>query len=329
MSRLKENLSSDEALHDKNNLIIWQTANQRIERAKKQPIPQKLFGTLWYESEICFLFSDTNVGKTILALQIANSITSGKAIKGFEMNALTQMVIVFDFEMNDKQFEKRCSNNYKDHYCFDDKLKLATINNDFIDYDDSDKQMHNAIEKAIVGSKSKIVVIDNITYLNKDTSKGDRALELMKLLKRMKSQHQLSILVLAHCVKRDKSRPLVKDNMAGSSNLQNFADSMFALGRGDDNTRYIKQLKSRFDSIYFGGENVIVLHIEEIDNLLQMTFDKYDDESNYLTKISIEDKEQLADEIRVYKKKYPNKSIREIEKDLGVSKSRVHRALKE
>ena len=329
MSRLKENLSSDEALHDKNNLIIWQTANQRIERAKKQPIPQKLFGTLWYESEICFLFSDTNVGKTILALQIANSITSGKAIKGFEMNALTQMVIVFDFEMNDKQFEKRCSNNYKDHYCFDEKLKLATINNDFIDYDDSDKQMHNAIEKAIVGSKSKIVVIDNITYLNKDTSKGDRALELMKLLKRMKSQHQLSILVLAHCVKRDKSRPLVKDNMAGSSNLQNFADSMFALGRGDDNTRYIKQLKSRFDSIYFGGENVIVLHIEEIDNLLQMTFDKYDDESNYLTKVSVEDKEQLANEIREYKKKYPNKSIRDIEIDLGVSKGRIQRALKE
>lgn len=329
MSRLKENLSSDEALHDKDNLLIWETANQRIERAKKQPIPQKLFDTLWYESEICFLFSDTNVGKTILALQIANSITRGIAIKGFEMNALTQMVIVFDFEMNDKQFEKRCSDNYKDHYFFDDKLIIARMNDDFIDYDDTDKQMHNAIEKAIIGSKSKIVIIDNITFLNKDTSKGDRALELMKLLKRMKSQHQLSILVLAHCVKRDKSRPLVKDNMAGSSNLQNFADSMFALGRGDDNTRYVKQLKSRFDSIYFGGENVIVLHIEEIDNLLQMTFDKYDDESNYLTKISIEDKEQLADEIRVYKKKYPNKSIREIEKDLGVSKSRVHRALKE
>ena len=329
MSRLKESLSSDEALHDKNDLIIWQTANQRIERAKKQPIPQKLFGTLWYESEICFLFSDTNVGKTILALQIANSITSGKAIKGFEMNALTQMVIVFDFEMNDKQFEKRCSNNYKDHYCFDEKLKLATINNDFIDYDDSDKQMHNAIEKAIVGSKSKIVIIDNITFLNKDTSKGDRALELMKLLKRMKSQHQLSILVLAHCVKRDKSRPLVKDNMAGSSNLQNFADSMFALGRGDDNTRYIKQLKSRFDSIYFGAENVIVLQIKEIDNFLQMTFDKYDDESNYLTKVSFEDKEQMDNEIRAYKKKYPNKSYREIVSDLNVSKGRVQRALKE
>ncbi len=101
MSSLKESLSSDEALHDKNDLIIWQTANQRIERAKKQPIPQKLFGTLWYESEICLLFSDTNVGKTILALQIANSITSGKAIKNFEMNASTQTVIMFDFELND------------------------------------------------------------------------------------------------------------------------------------------------------------------------------------------------------------------------------------
>ena len=329
MSILKESLSSDEALHDKNNLLIWETANQRIERAKKQPIPQKLFDTLWYESEICLLFSRTNLGKTMLALQIANSITSGKTIKGFEMNASTQTVIMFDFELNDKQFEKRCSNNYKDHYFFDDKLIIAKMNDDFIDYDDDNKQMLNEIEKTIIDCKAKIVIIDNITYLNKDTSKGDNALELMKLLKRMKSKHQLSILVLAHTVKGDASRPLVTDNMAGSSNLQNFADSMFALGSGDYDTRYIKQLKSRFDSIYFGGDNVIVLKIKEIDNFLQMTFDKYDDESNYLTKVSFEDKEQMDNEIRAYKKKYPNKSYREIVSDLNVSKGRVQRALKE
>ena len=39
MSSLEKSLSSDEALHDKDNLLIWETANQRIERAKKQPIP--------------------------------------------------------------------------------------------------------------------------------------------------------------------------------------------------------------------------------------------------------------------------------------------------
>ncbi len=67
------------------------TAAAWIESAKHKAIPKKLFQEFWYESEICFLFADTNVGKSILAVQIANSVANGQA------EADAQKVLYFDF----------------------------------------------------------------------------------------------------------------------------------------------------------------------------------------------------------------------------------------
>ena len=70
-----------------------------------QPIPNQLFDAFWHEGEICFLVGDTNTAKSILALQIANSIASGVPIPGFTMQA-SQPVIYMDFESSPKQFQK-------------------------------------------------------------------------------------------------------------------------------------------------------------------------------------------------------------------------------
>jgi len=59
------------------------TAQQWIEEAKLRPIPKMLFDVFWFEGEICILFADTNLGKSILGVQIGNSISKGEAIRGF------------------------------------------------------------------------------------------------------------------------------------------------------------------------------------------------------------------------------------------------------
>lgn len=51
--------------------------------------------------------TNTNLGKSILAVQIADSISEGESIRGFKLEAEKQKVLSFDFEMSDKQFEKR------------------------------------------------------------------------------------------------------------------------------------------------------------------------------------------------------------------------------
>jgi len=65
---------SKEAKADKG-LFKVRTANEWIELAKDRPVPKMLFGELWFEGELCILFSDTNLGKSILAVQIGNKAT--------------------------------------------------------------------------------------------------------------------------------------------------------------------------------------------------------------------------------------------------------------
>ena len=55
-----------------------ETANKWILDASKIPSPKQLFGSLWNSGELSVLFADTGVGKTILAMQIADCVTTGR-----------------------------------------------------------------------------------------------------------------------------------------------------------------------------------------------------------------------------------------------------------
>lgn len=54
-------------------LLVIKPANQWLHEASVRPIPRMLFDELWFEGELCILFADTNVGKSILAVQIADA----------------------------------------------------------------------------------------------------------------------------------------------------------------------------------------------------------------------------------------------------------------
>ena len=111
-------------------LLTVKTANLWIEQAKTRPIPQMLFGEFWFEGELCILFADTNLGKSILAVQISNTISKGEQIDGFKLEARKQPIIYCDFELSDKQFENRYSIDFSDHYIWDDNFIRVEINPD-------------------------------------------------------------------------------------------------------------------------------------------------------------------------------------------------------
>jgi RecA-family ATPase len=87
-----------------------------------------LFGKFWYEGELCILFADSNLGKSILAVQIANSINTGIPIVPFEFEAERQPVLYYDFELTSKQLEARYSRDFTDHYAFRDDLYRGQLN---------------------------------------------------------------------------------------------------------------------------------------------------------------------------------------------------------
>ena len=228
-------------------LLKVRKASEVIEESKNTPIPKMMFSELLNEGELCVLYGETGAGKSILAVQIADSISKGNNIEGFKNESEPQLVGYLDCELSDKQFENRYSNNYSDHYHWDDNMLRIGIDSDNIPEKDFEKQLMNSIEDAISQHGIKFFIIDNITYLDDELDKGKKALPIIKSLKSLKRKYGLTMLVLGHTPKRDSSRPIVRNDLAGSRNILNFIDSAFAIGESsqDKSTRYIKQIKER------------------------------------------------------------------------------------
>lgn len=268
-------------------LFSVKTANQAIKDAKKRPPLRYLFGQLWCEGDLSILCADTNVGKTILAMQIADAISSGRpATMGLAVNALPQKLAYFDFELSEMQFRKRYSDSNGNDYQFSPNLLRVEINPD-ADYPNGssfEDFLKMSLEQLIVLHEVKIIIIDNITFLSNELEKANGALPLMKWLKAIGRKYGLSILILAHTPKRPASSPITFNDVAGSKMLSNFADSIFAIGVSakDPKVRYIKELKQRNEEKRYDAANVIVCEIEKPSNFLQFVFRGYGVESDYL-----------------------------------------------
>jgi predicted DNA binding protein len=313
-----------------NELFIIKPANEWIELAKNTPVPRMLFGQLWFENELCILFADTNLGKSILAVQIGNSISKGEAVKGFALEAGKQPVLYFDFELSRKQFEGRYSDNYTNHYRFDPNFLRSEINPDSEIPAETDFEAYlgRKLERALSDTDAKVLIIDNLTYLRSGTETAKDALPLMKSLKALKSKYNLSILALAHTPKRDLSKPITRNDLQGSKMLINFCDSSFAIGESftDNSLRYIKQIKQRNCELVYDADNVAVCEIVKQFNFLQFEFVGYGAEKEYLRVPSDRDKNEL--EAKAKQLKAEGKSIRDIAQILNISKSQVDRLIK-
>jgi RecA-family ATPase len=317
-------------------LFKIQSANKWIEQAKTTSTPFMLFSELWHENELCIMFADTNVGKSIIAVQIGDSISKGESIKGFKLETDSQKVLYFDFELTAKQFETRYSikneesMKLENHYQFNDNFKRVEINPDADIPEDSKFEdfLIESLEKSVVETNGKVLIIDNITYLNNENEKARNALPLMKQLKALKSKHDLSILVLAHTPKRDSSKPLNKNDLAGSKMLINFCDSCFAIGEShnDNRLRYIKQLKARNTEIVYHEDNVAICQLYKTHNFLEFCFISTSTEAEHLKKVSNEDRDEIIQRVKELSEK--GMSQRAIANELGISVGAVNKYIK-
>jgi RecA-family ATPase len=327
VQELREKLEKEK---ENKGLFRVMPANKWIEQAKTRPIPEMLFSKLWFESELCILFADTNLGKSILAVQIGNSISKGEPIHGFKMEAEMQPVLYFDFELSDKQFENRYSENFQNHYRFDNNFIRVEINPDaeIPDKGGFENFLNRSLEQSITETGAKILIIDNLTFLKNETEKAKDALPLMKYLKALKSKHGLSILALAHTPKRDLSKPVTRNDLQGSKMLINFCDSAFAIGESfqDKNLRYIKQIKARNSEIIYDTENIIVCQIHKPFNFLQFEFIGFGNEQEHLKNLSKEDRDAIIEKVKELGKQ--NRSQRQIAAELSISLGAVNKYLR-
>lgn len=294
------------------------SANQTIIDAKQMPNPESLWLSLFIEGENCCLFADSNVGKSIYAVQIGTEI------------AKRQKVLYFDFEQSDKQFQLRYTDENGNLFRFPDNLFRVTINPEKYNCDSFEDSITTDIENAVIQTDAKILIIDNLSYLCIAAEKSDLAGRLMQRLVGLKKQYGLSILVLAHTPKRPLTEPITQNHLAGSKKLFNFFDSAFAIGKSakDPNLRYIKQIKVRSvikDCPLYDADNVIVCSIEKENAFLQFVQIGFATEREHLKEQSETDREQLSENVKDLSRE--GKSVRDIARELNISKSTVQRIL--
>jgi len=322
-------LSSNEP----DNFFIVQTANRWLEQAKLRPIPKMLFDVFWHEGELCILFADTNLGKSILAVQIGDSISRGEPIKMMRMQAKKQSVLYFDFELSDKQYEARYSRDYTEHYEFASSFYRSEINMDAElpgRFESNEAFLNYSLEKSIQETGAKVVIVDNITYLKEENERARNALPLMKHLKKLKNTYGLSILALAHTPKRNHAIPLNKNDLQGSKMLINFCDSSFVIGESqkENGLRYLKQIKARNTEILFDSEYVIECEIDKPKNFLRFQVLGYGEERNHLKVYSDSEKTVLEENIIELKNSTESLSDREIARRLDTNHRKVARVWK-
>ena len=268
------------------------------------------------------LFGVTNVGKSILAIQIGEEI----ARSGIK-------VIYFDYEMTMQQLSDRyCNEDCTKHYQFSDNLIRPIM-----DYDISQnfkvrcERLFKRMEEAVEKQDIKVFIVDNITSLNNKLSSSDHAAKFILQFKSIVNKLGASVLLIGHTPKETlNNRILTLDRLAGSKNISNFIDACFGVGKvkndNNGNTVYIKQLKARSCPITLNENRVLVCTLKKReDEFLGYEEEGFDVEKNLL-KGNMEITSQKEEAYRIYSE---NKSYRKTAKIIGVTDKTVKSWIKE
>lgn len=314
---IKTRMSSgqSETGHCEIGMFNIKSANQTIAEAAARPNPKKMWFSLWQEGELSCLFADSNLGKSVYATQIGVAIAStGKK------------VLLFDLEMSDKQFQLRYTDaatgqlfKFPETFYRVEMSSSADIEGDF------EECIVNDIERCIEETGSRVVIVDNLTWLAGKAEKGDVAAALMQRLSKIKNNYGASMLIVSHTNKRDLSRPLTQNDLTGSKKLYNFFDGVFAIGPSSkgETLRYVKQLKNRTGEIDYGSDNVMLASLEKIGAFLCFRDMGFSTEREHLRERSQDDEDQMDAMVKANFE--AGLTIEESASKLGIGKSTVQR----
>ena len=289
------------------------TVNDMMKDTANAPDPIALVKNLWNEGEMACLFAESNVGKSIFAVQIAGKI------------AETQKVLYFDCELDDKQFQGRYTHpDTSEMHIFPENFLRATIAPERLREGDFCKNFLDDLEEETLRIGAKVIILDNLSYACITSEKGDDAGNFMLRMSQIKKRYGWSILVIAHTPKIQPYSPITSNDLAGSKKLFNFFDSVFALGKTrDEGIRYLKQLKYRAGEFTFSEKEVAVFElIKARDGNLLLEYLKRGEEVKLLNRPSAYTPEQAAEVMRLTKEGF---AIRSISERTGISRNTVNR----
>jgi len=313
---IKEEIEKAKRAPKRCGLLAIKSANAWIEDSIRTPDPKMYFHNLIVQFENTVIFAASNVGKSILAIQIAEDI------------AHSEKILYVDLELSAKQFQMRYSDiSTGEIHIFPSNFTRAEIDPELIVGADLEQEILDSIEEAAKRG-TKFFVIDNITFICNDSEKGATAGSFMMKLIRLKKKYNLTTIVIAHTPKRRGWEPITQNDLAGSAKLINFFDAGIALARSakDNNLRYLKQVKVRTGEYQYDAENVIIYDVVKVDGFLRFEHQGYAKEDDHLK--SREGSDDYDEIIEILKLQRDGKTVREIADLLDMASTTVFRRIK-
>lgn len=297
-------------------LLICEDLMEGCRRALAEPDPLPLYKELWFANEVCIFFASTNLGKTVLAMQILMKLSKD----GYR-------VLLADFEMSWKQVQMRLTENGVLHDvegCF----MRAHVNPRAYNFETFEDDVFDEFKKLIIEKRIQILVVDNLSKICNDSEKPYAAGRFMQKLWTLRDELKISILVIAHTPKKFDFTPLTINDLAGSARISNFCDSAFALGKSSQGTdmRYLIQLKTRSSAFIYPASNVLSLRLTKEGGWLHFEEEGTCRETDHINRMD----EDYQDNLRQQCQELSDggKSYREIAKELGINPTKVYRLLK-
>lgn len=303
-------IASSEEQGSQNKTFYCPTANEVMREAMKEKIPNELFYNMFYEKDLCCLFAATNLGKSVLAMDIADQLS----YKNYK-------VLYLDFELSKIQFGIRYSESGLP-YTFSPNFYRPDLTIDKMrSYEERLDGLFSNMKTTIEEYGVNVIIVDNLTYILDNAQNAKQATQLIKALHDFKNEHGVSILIISHTIKRDNRKPIIQDEMVGSKMIGNFIDSCFAIGCDINNRKrlYIKHLKCRNSEVIYGEDNVLLCQIEKIDRFLRFsTSEETCDEKSLLKSVSCVATNRNTMKAQAYAMKKEGLTNQEIANALGV-----------
>jgi RecA-family ATPase len=184
----------------------------------------------------------SNVGKSILALQFAMSVAMGVPFLTFNVPRPRKVLLV-QFEMMDAHMKTRvdkCMAGMMAQYphkigLLRDNLLITSMENIKIFTD-----QYKAIEGNLMSGDFDVCVVDNL-YSSSGTQlhKNDALTQLMSRIDELRKEYQCAFMMISHHKKLEEKRPLEHSMVYGGSYFVNFLDNLVQVA----NTGRHNQLK--------------------------------------------------------------------------------------
>jgi hypothetical protein len=230
-------------------------------------LSKPLLGELWQEGELAILFGPTNVGKSILAVEIADAIASGgSALSGRLKSEVGPVKVLYlDFEMKASKFKGRF-----DGRNFSPNFKRVVLDGGQYNPKTLRTTVIPEIKRFLKESSAKVIIIDNLSFIQADNTKANDAADIIGDFLALRDSEGVSILLISHTTKFPRGIPIEYTNLAGSAFMSHFIDSLFAVNKAAEKTFYIKQLKQRDGAEVYGADNVIHCSIDLTESGLRV-----------------------------------------------------------